>query len=583
MPIARRTPISRTRSTTPIVRVFTTPSAATRTATRASASKRPKTRPSASLTAPWIVVSGFAWSAQRLRRGLERRSRRGPGVRAEPDGEDVRAGDPDRVGRVAPADEDRLAAAARDGSLDDPDDPQVERAAGPRAGRSGCRRGGRRAGRRRRQGGPSRRRHRARSRAVVRSPATNVSRPSARKSAPTIAAASTRKPLIARSKVAIGLTRRHARNGREVLQRRRRPRRPGRMLETSSSPGTTSASQAVARSRAAWAVQPRATIIARPMTSAPSVKALRFRSRPSEPRASRSSSRRTRPSGHADDARHRRQQERAEEGRDEERAVDRDGPFGADRAGGRRPDGEGDHRDHDEDDGQPAQVSAPGGGEVGVDPEGLDRRDPRRAQGRLDRRRHRDPEAHEERDREAPRVEPADRRGEPRQGTDGSGHEGPQAPRRGRGRGSTRRGPGSPRRPGRTGRPGRGSRRRRAGGRPRGPRSPTVIDRVLMIRNEPTNRTMAAISAVVAWKSAVEARSPAARSDGEAKTYGSAREALPERGADGRGRRAGGEPEIDPRHAVDGECRLGDLERDDDGPTAGPDGRSRPGKDPDDP
>ena len=52
-------------------------------------------------------------------------------------------------------------------------------------------------------------------------------------------------------------------------------------------------------------------------------------------------------------------------------------------------------------------------------------------------------------------------------------------------------------------------------------RSPTVIDRVLKMRNAPTNSAMAAIRAVVAWKSAVEARRVTARSRGAERTYGS--------------------------------------------------------------
>ena len=43
----------------------------------------------------------------------------------------------------------------------------------------------------------------------------------------------------------------------------------------------------------------------------------------------------------------------------------------------------------------------------------------------------------------------------------------------------------------------------------------TVIESVLKIRNAPVNRAIAAISAVVAWKSAVEARSESARSSGD--------------------------------------------------------------------
>ena len=52
MPMARSTPISRTRSNTFMVRVFTMPNPATITAITARASNRPKTWPSASLTAP---------------------------------------------------------------------------------------------------------------------------------------------------------------------------------------------------------------------------------------------------------------------------------------------------------------------------------------------------------------------------------------------------------------------------------------------------------------------------------------------------------------------------------------------------
>ncbi len=52
-------------------------------------------------------------------------------------------------------------------------------------------------------------------------------------------------------------------------------------------------------------------------------------------------------------------------------------------------------------------------------------------------------------------------------------------------------------------------------------RSVTVIDSVLKIRNAPANRATAAISAVVAWKSLVDARSAAARSVGDDSTYGS--------------------------------------------------------------
>ena len=49
-------------------------------------------------------------------------------------------------------------------------------------------------------------------------------------------------------------------------------------------------------------------------------------------------------------------------------------------------------------------------------------------------------------------------------------------------------------------------------------RSVTVIDSVLKMRNAPPNRASAAMSAVVAWKSTVEARIEAARSSGPEST-----------------------------------------------------------------
>ena len=50
--------------------------------------------------------------------------------------------------------------------------------------------------------------------------------------------------------------------------------------------------------------------------------------------------------------------------------------------------------------------------------------------------------------------------------------------------------------------------------------STTVIDSVLKIRNAPANSAIAAMSAVVAWKSVVELRSEAAMSCGVDSTYG---------------------------------------------------------------
>ena len=121
-------------------------------------------------------------------------------------------------------------------------------------------------------------------------------RPSARKSAPTIAAASTRRPRKARSNEAIGVT--PATPGTAVSVSTTGSSGPiGRIELTISSPGMTSSSQANADARAACADQPSATTIASPMASEPSVSVVRLRSRASEPRASRSSRRRNRVTG----------------------------------------------------------------------------------------------------------------------------------------------------------------------------------------------------------------------------------------------------------------------------------------------
>ena len=105
---------------------------------------------------------------------------------------------------------------------------------------------------------------------------------------------------------------------------------------------------------------------------------------------------------------------------------------------------------------------------------------------------------------------------------------------------------------------------------------------MLKIRNAPANRAIAAIRAVVAWKSAVDARSAAARSCGDERTYGSRGQARLERGRDGRPVGAGAEPDVDPRHAGLVEDGLGGLERDDDGPPERPGERPVAGHDPDD-
>ena len=93
---------------------------------------------------------------------------------------------------------------------------------------------------------------------------------------------------MASAKVPIGLT--DATPG--VISTSSSSSRPRGKIEVStSSPGTTSAIQALAASRAFCPTPPRATIIASPIVSAPTVSAARLRSRNSDARASRSSNR----------------------------------------------------------------------------------------------------------------------------------------------------------------------------------------------------------------------------------------------------------------------------------------------------
>ena len=123
--------------------------------------------------------------------------------------------------------------------------------------------------------------------AAVRSPLTKVSRPSASRSAPTTAASV--EPDAAEG----GLERGHRADpgdarGRGEIGRGPARRMPiGRIDVAITSPGTTPAIHAVAARRASWATPPRATIIARPTVSAPTVSVVRLRSRTSEPRVSR--------------------------------------------------------------------------------------------------------------------------------------------------------------------------------------------------------------------------------------------------------------------------------------------------------
>ena len=98
----------------------------------------------------------------------------------------------------------------------------------------------------------------------------------------------------------------------------------------------------------------------------------------------------------------------------------------------------------------------------------------------------------------------------------------------------------------------------------------TVIDSVLKMRNAPANRAIAAISAVVAWKSVVDARSAAARSlrRGQHVRLASsaatrARRSRPPASA------PAGQADVDAGHARLAEDRLRGRQRDDDGPAEG--------------
>ena len=207
IPAARRMPISRTRSMTFIVSVLAMPSAATMTAMTASASNRPKTRSSASSMAPGtrsrVTTSRADWRGRLgevvAGRGRGARVRSGRRTRPRRHAEAVR--------RVVPADEHRLAAAAGQRALGDPDDAQrqrgpvdrgrVQRVAEPDAeALRDCGRHDRGAARVERG---ERRLPVARRSASVARPRRGPPRPSPRRRSAT--------PSIARSNVAIGLTR----------------------------------------------------------------------------------------------------------------------------------------------------------------------------------------------------------------------------------------------------------------------------------------------------------------------------------------------------------------------------------------
>ena len=114
-------------------------------------------------------------------------------------------------------------------------------------------------------------------------------------------------------------------------------------------------------------------------------------------------------------------------------------------------------------------------------------------------------------------------------------------------------------------------------------RSETVIDSVLKIRNAPTNRATAAMSAVVGRKSAVDARSEAARSCGEDSTYGSVTRRVSSAAETAAGVRALGEADVDPADAGVAEDRLRRPQRHDDRPAERPGQRPVAGDDADDP
>ena len=113
-------------------------------------------------------------------------------------------------------------------------------------------------------------------------------------------------------------------------------------------------------------------------------------------------------------------------------------------------------------------------------------------------------------------------------------------------------------------------------------RSATVIERVLKIRNEPTNRATAAISAVVERKSAVELAERCRNV-----SRGRQHVRLAGQGEIDRGRHLGrGRPlprdDVDPADGVVAEDPLHRPERQDDGPAGRADDRAITGHDPHD-
>ena len=212
---------------------------------------------------------------------------------AEPHGEGVGAADPKAVAGILPADQDRLPGPTRKDRRFD----QAQRRAGSRPGR-------------RPPGSPSH--HRPAARAALRrigtiaappasrrverrgplSPSTMVSRPSASRSAPTLrrrrAGCPGRPPLEGRQRTHSGDARRGGRVGLDRLVDADGPDRAGDDV-TGDDPRDHALSP---HARASWATPPRATIIANPTVSAPTVRVVRLRSRMgAHPRVSRAAAR----------------------------------------------------------------------------------------------------------------------------------------------------------------------------------------------------------------------------------------------------------------------------------------------------
>ena len=272
------------------------------------------------------------------------------------------------------------------------------RAAVDRRHRERRRRRRARADRRARAGRSRSRPHRAPSSAAARSPATIESRPSAARSAPTIAAPSVATPSIAMSNVAMGLTRSTPEHGRQVVRDALRPRPIGRIEVTTTSPGTTSSTQALAAARACWPTLPRATTRARPTVSAPIVRVARPRSRtrrrPGEPLLEPEREAERQPAEPGE----RRDQERDEQRRHEQDRIDRQRPARRRQTplappvhGQRTSPIAGDDDEHD------VPASGPGRradrDSIDLRLKRLDRRDAGRPAGRFERGRHRHDDA----------------------------------------------------------------------------------------------------------------------------------------------------------------------------------------------